>query len=398
MQDDKKIAVSVIIPIYNVMKYLPHTMECLRRQTFDDFEVICVDDNSYDDSFLLLTNYQYTFDKLILHKNEKNLGAGECRNIGLSIAKGEYVIFLDADDHFQDNLLENLYRKGQKQKADVIVYYTGHFVDGSPKMYIPDRKGKNVIYVSTYPILSDAKTRPYIYELITNSPFDKMVKKDLLIDHQIRFPNYPYTEDMVYSYESILIASKVVFLDEVMYFHRRKREGSLSQQICEKKSYIIEVLDDILFFEKERGMLPIQENSFWKFALHRIYQALNTISKNNYDDLLFRAREFLMEHYIPFRKTITSKSHMILCDSIYDSIMKDDVSEEYTDILRKNQIIIWKNNTKKVLVLLNNIFANILYKRKKLTDYYINDELLGYRQLIIANVSMLLSKIKNYKA
>ena len=131
-------------------------------------------------------------------------------------------------------MIQKLFSKCKKEDADVVVYYTGHFINGSKKKFIPDRKGINEVYINTYPVMHASDKPIYIYELITNSAFDKLVRRKYLIDSQIRFQRYPYTEDMGYSYEIIMGAAKVVFLNKVMYFHRREREGSLSQHLFNK--------------------------------------------------------------------------------------------------------------------------------------------------------------------
>lgn len=392
---DKRIDidVSVIVPVYNVEKYLPHALECIMNQTYSNYEVICVDDSSTDESYNILLQYQKKYSNMKVIRNSENVGLAETRNVGLASAIGEYVLFLDSDDVFEKTLIQKLFSKCKKEDADVVVYYTGHFINGSKKKFIPDRKGINEVYINTYPVMHSSDKPIYIYELITNSAFDKLVRRKYLIDSQIRFQRYPYTEDMGYSYEIIMGAAKVVFLNKVMYFHRREREGSLSQHLFNKKSYLIEVLRDIHLFEKNRGISKISEKAFWEFALHRIYQSMHTISEQYHEDLVSNAHKFLTEYFLPFHTCFQQNS--LLSEKLWNCILHDDVSKEYSEILRESQRESWEKSKRKMLVAINNLFAGCLFKRDKLTDYYINTELLTYRQICIASRNLLLSKLRN---
>lgn len=386
------VAVSVIIPVYNVAQYLPHTLKCLMDQSFQSFEVICVDDNSSDESYQVLMEYKKHFPKLHVIKNNQNQGAGECRNIGLNAATGTFVLFLDADDEFESSLIENIYTQVNKEKADVVIYYTGHFTDGETTRIVPDRKGANQVNLNGYPIIDRPGEQPNLYELITNSPFDKLVKREILMKHHIRFPRYPHTNDMSYSYESVLCANKVVFLDEVLYFHRRDREGSITTNFSRTHSYIVNVLEDIYKFEKSRGISVEQEEAYWKFALHRIYQALYSIPAEHQEPLLKQANAFLKQYYFPFLNMMQEES--FLRDNLLKLISKNDITQKYADILRKSQIENWSKHKEHFMIFINNLLATTLYKRDKLTDYFVNEEALKYKQISNITIRILSTKLR----
>ena len=102
-------AISVIMPVYNAQRYLGETIASLQAQTFADFEVICVDDGSTDDSMAILDQV-IAQDPRFRVVNQENAGAGAARNKGFTHARGEYAIFLDSDDLFSPKLLEKLYQ------------------------------------------------------------------------------------------------------------------------------------------------------------------------------------------------------------------------------------------------------------------------------------------------
>ena len=113
--------VSVIIPVYNAEKYLEECLDSLLRQTFTDMEIICVDDGSTDSSAEILKRFQEK-DRRIRVLFQENQYAGIARNNGMKIAQGEYLLFLDADDFFEDTLLEKIYSQGKKMGADIVLF------------------------------------------------------------------------------------------------------------------------------------------------------------------------------------------------------------------------------------------------------------------------------------
>ena len=101
----EKIKISVIIPVYNVEKYLRECLESILNQTFQDFEIICVDDGSTDRSLDILQEYKRKDDRFVILQ-QRHAGAGAARNHGLKLAEGKYIQFLDSDDYFEPTLLE----------------------------------------------------------------------------------------------------------------------------------------------------------------------------------------------------------------------------------------------------------------------------------------------------
>ncbi|MBR0101963.1 MAG: glycosyltransferase family 2 protein, partial [Selenomonadaceae bacterium] len=144
----KNPAVSVIIPMYNVESYVGECLESVLKQTFQDFEVIVVDDCSTDDSVKIVEEYAPKFDgRLRLFSMEKNTGTpGKPRNKGIELAHGEYIQFLDADDFMILHALEALYTAAKKYDADV-VYSAAHYLMKNPDdvKTIKDGEGKKFL-------------------------------------------------------------------------------------------------------------------------------------------------------------------------------------------------------------------------------------------------------------
>ena len=120
------VKVSIIIPVYNAEKYLKQCLESLVRQTEQNMEIICVDDGSTDHSFDILKDYSTKYEYISV-LSQSNMGAAAARNKGIQQAKGEYLLFLDADDFFEADLVEVTYEKAKAQKLDVLIFEAGDF-------------------------------------------------------------------------------------------------------------------------------------------------------------------------------------------------------------------------------------------------------------------------------
>ena len=101
--------ISVIIPVYNVEKYLAECIESILNQTFNDIEILIIDDCSTDNSYKIMEEYAKKDSRIVLYHNENNVGVSKTRNIGLDNAKGEYIAFVDSDDYVAPDFLRILY-------------------------------------------------------------------------------------------------------------------------------------------------------------------------------------------------------------------------------------------------------------------------------------------------
>ena len=115
--------ISIIVPVYNVGKYLKICLDSLVNQNFNlEYQIILVDDCSTDDSLKIIQNYSLKHKNIVLLKNDKNEGPGNTRNKGIKYAEGEYILFLDADDFISLDALSIIYDEAKKNNADVVAY------------------------------------------------------------------------------------------------------------------------------------------------------------------------------------------------------------------------------------------------------------------------------------
>lgn len=234
-------AISVIIPMYNSEKYIGECLDSLLAQTFQDFEVIVVDDCSTDDSVVIVESYAQKFSgRLKLAKTEVNSGGGGYvpRNIGLSLASGEYVYFLDADDFIVETALEIFHEATTQFNSDVVYTPFYYFYDTGEKFTLTydieteHIKQKGIEEKMTITVDDPHKNlQRLLFEGCFRNPWTKFVRRDFLIENEIVFPKIISGGDFLWSIQVFCHAKRLLTLPVALYFYR----GDSSESISRKK-------------------------------------------------------------------------------------------------------------------------------------------------------------------
>ena len=238
--------VSVIIPVYNVEKYLSECLDSVINQTLKDIEIICIDDSSTDNSLSILEKYAKK-DKRIKVIKQKNLGAGVARNRGLEVAKGEYIGFVDSDDYVDLDFFKKLYNKSKINKYD--------FIKGDLKQ-LYQKKQKIKFTNTNLKIAKASKITKIPYKNLASSWLSIIYRKDLIDKYNIKFANIRWLEDVTFLYKFVSIANNFVLVNDAYYTYRL-RENSTSHKILSEKELIAQInsklnsrLDTLDFFNK----------------------------------------------------------------------------------------------------------------------------------------------------
>ena len=209
--------VSVIIPVYNTEKYLHECLDSVCNQTFKDIEIICVDDGSTDKSLAVLKQYQQKDDRIKILE-QKNKGGGAARNYGLSIAQGDYVIFLDSDDFFEENFISELYSKITLENADMCVCdfrkYDMSSGEYSKPMYL------RYDYLPCESIFNYSNIPNYIFNFSSIAVWTKMYSKSFLIENNISFQEIQRHNDAYFNCIALAQAQKICVVDKVLGNYR----------------------------------------------------------------------------------------------------------------------------------------------------------------------------------
>ena len=225
--------VSIILPVYNVEKYIDETMESIINQTMsiEDIEVIFIDDNSTDNSKEIIKKYinEYKHFKGVFL--ESNSGScGKPRNVGIDYITGEYVIFGDPDDIFLEDACEKLYNCAKENKSDIVI---GKFVQFDSKGLSYDKMDK----VLTEKIINcKIEECPELLKTSYNM-MKKIYKTDFVKEKKLLFPENVISQDSVFTVESFFKARRISYIPEFIFKYRIRQEKdnlSATQRINKK--------------------------------------------------------------------------------------------------------------------------------------------------------------------
>ena len=192
--------ISVIVPIYKVEKHLRKCLDSIMCQTFSDFEVLCIDDCSPDQSVLIVKEFMEKYpEKVKIFCQRVNLGLGAARDLGLSYAQGKYVVFFDSDDYVKEDYLEVYYGAMEKSKGDIVV--GGYYLV----------QGEQVHSVK----LQNTEYAPWLYP----SVWIRMYRRSFLQEHGLDFRALRLYEDNPFQYRCMLEGAKVTVIDYCGYYY-----------------------------------------------------------------------------------------------------------------------------------------------------------------------------------
>lgn len=218
------VLISVIIPVYNVEKYLSTCLNSVINQTYTNLEIICVEDCSTDKSREILENYAKKDPRIKVIYNKENSKLGPTRNVGFFNATGDYIHFLDSDDWLEHDAYEQLVQIiNTNKKIDIIYFYLQEIsnTDKSVKKYYP-QKPENTNKV----ISIDNNFRKNIEYL--EQVWNKIYSKDFLQDFNIIHNDYACFEDMEFSLKCRIYARNIYYLNNILINYRTNRKDSLT--------------------------------------------------------------------------------------------------------------------------------------------------------------------------
>lgn len=209
--------VSVIVPVYNVEQYIGNCLESIIRQSFDNIEIIVVDDGSTDRSGQICDAYAEK-DSRIIVKHKENGGAADARNIGISFANGEYVVFVDADDYIHDDFISTVVTIAETKKADIVVTDFSLFKDEKECIAISlsDSELDDALVLSEKQLYDDEFVKRETVRFTV--PWGKICKRKLY--DGILYPKGKTNEDTHTTWKLMERANRVVYLKKPLYFWR----------------------------------------------------------------------------------------------------------------------------------------------------------------------------------
>ncbi len=211
--------VSVIIPVYNVEEYLSQCLDSVVNQTYENLQIICIDDGSTDNSLKILNKYAEQDNRITL-KSQKNQGVSVARNTGIYAADGNFIAFLDSDDWWEPDLVNNAVSKLLTDGSDIVIFGHNYYKNGK---IIPD----NIKEEKIDNVLKQGKNYLDYTEEFMTYIWDKVYRTSLIKDNKIKFPlNLHPSEDVLFALECLSYNPVFSFLPEHLYNYRMERNGS----------------------------------------------------------------------------------------------------------------------------------------------------------------------------
>ncbi|MBQ2610999.1 glycosyltransferase [bacterium] len=251
------VEISITVPVYNVEKYLPRCLNSLVNQTFKlDYEIICVDDGSTDNSGKILDDFAQKYPKIKVIYQE-NAGLSEARNTALKYVTGKYTMFVDSDDFIAPNALEDLYNYAQKHNSDVVIF--DFFRGTCDEKNVTELHFKNIIEKYGDNSFNIDTAEPFVYRFVPVATWTKFYLTDLV--KNIKFEKDLNNQDVPHWAEVYTKAKRVNYLPISYYYYSKQREGAITQ-IKGKKvfdkfkafSLVEKILKNAGYFEKYKNI------------------------------------------------------------------------------------------------------------------------------------------------
>lgn len=288
--------ISVIVPIYNVEKYLDKCLNSLKNQNFESYEVIMVDDGATDNSRSIAEYYETNYGNIFTLVSQTNKGLSEARNTGMRYATGEYICFVDSDDYVEETYLQELYKCIKEHNADLI-FCAFRSVDEEGNM-IREVFEKQYDSQTIYTL---EKRKDLL--LTQNAAWNKLYKRQIIIDNELWFTPGVWYEDLRFVKKYMLFASRFVYCDTILYNYLIRKGSIMNSMGSSRNIEIISAIDEIIDFYKERKLLQMFHEEIEFLAIDHMY--ISTLVR------LIRAKEraqleiikkSFVEHFPKYKK------------------------------------------------------------------------------------------------
>lgn len=282
------IKISVIVPVYNMEKYLEKCLDSLVNQTLKEIEIIAVNDGSKDKSINILKKYSKKYKNIKIYDHD-NQGISKTRNFGIEKATGEYIAFIDSDDYVDTRMFEIMYKKAKKDNLDIVVCDYYNYYENKNKI----EKFKIVDFKDT----TISENKSLIFQ-INPSPWNKIYKKELFEVKKYRFPIGIKYEDLGYIPILLTEANRIGKVNIPLNYYLI-RGNSETTTIDERVFDIFKILDILYEYFENKNMEKTKEVEFLfisKLTMYNLQQKLN-INKKCANEFINKSFDYLNDKY-----------------------------------------------------------------------------------------------------
>ena len=416
--------ISVIVPVYNVEKYLGRCLESLTNQTLKDIEIIIVNDGSVDGSQAIIDNYKNKFPDIIKSFYVKNGGASKARNFALNHVTGEYIGFVDSDDYVSEEMYEKMYERAKENEADIVC--CNYYRVLNEKKFTQKQFGNSKI-------IKDELFDKNIYEsnlLFDEVPYlwNKIFKTEIIKENDFKFcDDLRIYEDLLFTYQAFSKANKISRVDKPYYYYTISRLESLTNILSEKRFDIFKVSERLVNYYKKIEKYEEVKEALLYVILKHIYVVLEkrTLKQEKKLKLKYinKVFDFLNAEFVNWKDNIyfelqdknkskyTSKLYWKLCTILGFNIVNK--KNRLIRLMKKTlQFVFYtkpgnvyikhykkKINEKSILIFSqqgNNLSGNMFYILKELATNKLYDDYKIYVGYTNKNKEKFIKLLENY--
>lgn len=270
----KEPLISVLVPVYRVEKYLPCCVESLITQNYKNLEIILIDDGSPDNSPQICDKYAAQDSRIrVIHK--KNGGSADARNVGLDVASGEYIIFVDSDDFIHPEMIADLYYAASKEQAEMSMCGFSCVGENCTKIEAPDKasgeRRLNDETISPNDFWSCYYSRP---DVVYIAVWNKLVRRELY--QNVRFKRGKMIDDEFVIHHLLSQCKKIACVKENLYYYRKRMDSIMSSEFSIGHLDVVEARIERALFFQSLGQQHFAEKSV-TYALSELMDAKEKI-------------------------------------------------------------------------------------------------------------------------
>ena len=307
--------ISIIIPVYDVEKYINKCLDSLVNQTLKELEFICINDGSVDNSLNILNSYADNDNRFIII-NQNNQGQGIARNNGIKIAKGEYIAFVDPDDWLKETALETVYNFAVKNNANVVQFNYSKYYDSSNTFKQIDfsqkiKKQHKLDILKSNSYNKDDIKEGLFYNLDLHI-FNRIYKRDFIISNQIKFAHTKNGEDHLFANGVLLFADKIYFLNEYLYFYRTREDSAVNTKTLMNGVYAFEDIKCFKEFLENKNLFHKYEKDFYEYSIVILFWHYYQLPADYISEYEKQCEKFLSKKYYKKFKKLFNKNNKFI--------------------------------------------------------------------------------------
>lgn len=335
---------SIIVPVYNVENYLAQCLDSILEQSFEDYELICVDDGSKDSSRMILEQYAQK-DSRVRVLLQKHSDAGTARNRGFKESSGEFIQFLDSDDIFAPQMFQVLLERLENTHADLAICHSVNFWN-EHELSFPNLSGDMLQWEK---IMTPAET-VNIFNRYVGWAWDKMIRRSFLERYQLYFQEQRSTNDLFFVYSALSLAAEIVETPCV-FIHHRRHSASIESSRNKSPLCFISALQQYHTFMVAHHVFetsPQLQRYFYNYILRFMFWNLDTIGEEayaiiynhlkemcdhfafcSYSSEYFNENHYLYERYLRIQKGYSCIGSLLLQISDYRTWLAEQKNVAY---------------------------------------------------------------------